>query len=390
VNINEALQDRRTNRSTQQTEFSEFFAPERYLHTKDISKALEASSAAFRYHRHEIALAQFFLDDDFTLTFNGNRFRLTEKGFEDLCKIVKVPVNFAKIIPADLVVSIIERLKFLHQQTVVPISRDDVIVGIVDPMKWTHSRAKVRRPQYLPITAPQILHLIEKVCKDRDDPLSITIADSGLLIEVTDSSLLIEPKPGDVTQIGFAITASETGGPMPQARGYTLRLICSNGATVPEIFGLIRFNTDWRVNLNRRLEAFGAGLQTFALDIDCLRNVYMRITTEPVTDHLFYSLYRQARYIYRNTPHQEHLVDKALGVRQEQRQQLVSHVRRHQADLRSVSTAPIEPPQATNLLAWDIFNSITAMAREETYQRRVSLEDLASDVFRAYMPQNLN
>jgi len=116
----------------------------------------------------------------------------------------------------------------------------------------------------------------------------------------------------------------------------------------------------------------------------------MRITTEPVTDHLFYSLYRQARYIYRNTPHQEHLVDKALGVRQEQRQQLVSHVRRHQADLRSVSTAPIEPPQATNLLAWDIFNSITAMAREETYQRRVSLEDLASDVFRAYMPQNLN
>lgn len=300
-----------------------------------------------------------------------------------------MPVNFAKAIPTDLAATVVDRLKGLHQQIVIPIHREDVVVGIVDPLKWTRSRAKARRPVYQPVTGGQVLQVIKNIWSQADQPPQITIADSGLSVEVLNSKLVLEPTVGDHTRIGVAITSSETGGPMPQARGYTLRLICTNGATAPTTLGLLRFSTDWRVNFDRRLEAFEGGLRTFQVNFDSLRRTYERVAVEPVTDQLFYSLYRQARYIYRHGRGGERLADRALGVQPEQRRQIVAQVRRRQSGMR-IPGASIEGPKHTDLCAWDVFNSITATAREELYRRRVALERLGGDLLSAYSPRAAN
>ena len=363
------------------------FAPERCVHPQTIAEALQLCNSRFHYSRPEIPMQQLFLDDELMLTFHARRYALTEKAFEDLCQLVTVPVRFAKDIPTDLVATIMERLKVLHQQTVVPIHRDDVVVGLVDPRKWTHSRAKESRPHYVPVTNAQLLRVIRDHGADGEDVSRITIADSGMSIEVLNSRQIIEPKVGDVTHVGLVITNSETGGANPQARGYTLRLVCTNGALLPKPFGLLRLSTDWRVSLARRLAAFEAALKTLSVDVQRLQVAYSRLATETLTDYAFYNLYRQVRYLYRYFPNREFLADKTLGVPEASRQQIIAQVRRRQKELRQgVSTAHL--PHPTEHAAWDIFNSITGTARTENYQpRRRALERLAGDLLLPYIPR---
>jgi DNA repair photolyase len=366
------------------------FAPERCAHPQTIDEALQLCNSRFHYSRPEIPMKQLFLDDELMLTFHSQRYALTEQAFEDLCQLVNIPVRFAKNIPTDLVATIMERLKVLHQQTVVPIHRDDVVVGLVDPRKWTHSRAKESRPHYVPVTNAQLLRVIGDHWADRGDAPRITLADSGMSIEVLNSHQTIEPKVGDITHVGLAITNSETGGANPQARGYTLRLVCTNGAMLPKPFGLLRLSTDWRVTLDRRLAAFEAELKSLSVDVQRLHVAYSRLAAETLTDYAFYNLYCQVRYLYRYFPNRELLADKTLGVPEESRQQIISQVRRKQKELREgVSTAHL--PHPTELAAWDIFNSITGTARTENYQpRRLALERLAGDLLLPYIPREPN
>jgi hypothetical protein len=367
----------------------EFFAPEQTLSTTSIEEAQAACETVFHYTRKEISLAQIFLEDDLTLGFNGDRYRLTEPAFDDLCRALAVPVAFAKGIPADLVARIAARLSMLHQQTIVPVCREDVVVGIVDPLKWTGSRAKTRRPHYEPVPGGRLLQVIKNIRTDVDDTPHVTIADSGLCIEVLDRERVVEPRVGDLTRIGVAVTSSETGGPMPQARGCAVRLICTNGATAPTTFGVVRFSTDWRVKSDVRLRAFETALRDFSVDLDLLRSTYKRLASETVTDQLFYSLYRQMRYIYRHVPDGERLAHNALGVEPQQRRQIIAQVRRRQAGARD-GQASVEPPQPTGLGAWDVFNAVTTAAREEPYRRRVALERLGGDLLGAYAPRTPN
>src|SRR5438067_732267 len=77
---------------------------------------------------------------------------LTERAFDDLCRIVNVPLHFAKDIPTDLAASISNRLARPQQKAVAVVRREESVVGIVDPARWTHSRAKTHRPTFLPVS----------------------------------------------------------------------------------------------------------------------------------------------------------------------------------------------------------------------------------------------
>ncbi len=360
----------------------DFLAQEQWLETTDLDEALAACETGFRFSRTEISVAQLSLDSSLALRVGDETYRLTERAFDDLCAIVKLPVSFAKVIPTDLTSTIVQRLKRHHQQTVVLITRDRTVVGIVDPLKWSHrgSPQGTRRPHYQPVEGAVLLRVIQKVWTGLDQALRIVVADSGLLVELVRPGAEIQPRVGDVTRVGLAITSSETGGPMPQARGFTLRLTCTNGAALPEQFGLARFSGDWRVNFEVRLAAFEAELRRLSLDLEALRAVYARLLTERVTDHLFYNLHREVRYIYRRQEHGDALADRALGVDQQVRQEISGQVRRRQAELRRGSPDRLEGPRLTGLLAWDVFNAITAAAREEPYQRRVALQRLGGDL----------
>jgi hypothetical protein len=360
---------------------TDLFAPERSTTASTLEEALAACESIFRYARAEIELGRIFLDDELRLSFNGVSYHLTEKAFDDLCTLLSIPVKFAKGIPTDLVEKIVNRLRDLHQETVVVIHRDEVVVGILSPQKWLRSRAKIHRPCYMPVTNLQVLQMIEKVWKNR--AIQIIISDSGLKVNSISPELSVEPKVGDITKLGLTIISSETGGPMPQAKGYALRLICQNGATLPEDFGILRFSTDWRVSMDRRLEAFAEGLRNFALELERIHKAYQELVSTNLNICLFYNLYRQLRYLCRFCPDPEEKVDAALGIEREKRRELLSLAREWEAAVRRGEV--IGPPPQAGISAWDIFNNLTVAGRDESdYRKRMGLERIAGNLLRVF------
>jgi hypothetical protein len=108
---------------------------------------------------------------------------------------------------------------------------------------------------------------------------------------------------------------------------------------------------------------------------------------EQLDDVRFHNFYRQAQYASRGIANSSEQIDTMFGVTPSRRQELFKQVRSRQAQMRTGSTAVIEPPQSTGLIAWAIFNGITAAARDEMrFSRRTALESLAGDVMQAFMP----
>jgi hypothetical protein len=143
--------------------------------------------------------------------------------------------------------------------------------------------------------------------------------------------------------------------------------------------------------MERRMDRFAAELRslTHALRDKCgyLQAAYTRMAQEYLDDVLFDKFYRQAQYLSRGIGNSSEHIDSIFGVAPDQRQEIFGRVRRRQRELRGAHTAAIEPPQSTDLLAWDVFNGITAAARDEVrYHRRTALESLAGDVVSAFMP----
>ena len=369
----------------------DFFAPERFTSAAGLEEAQHACRTDFHYDRTEIDLDRLFLDEDLQLRLGNQRYLLTEAAFEHLCGVLHVPPRFLRTMPADLASTIVQRLRRLHQHAVVLVHRDDVLVGIVDPDKWARSLAPSRRPHYLPVTYLQVLQMIEKVRKP-ELAVTVNIADSGIGVELVGADIAIEPRPGDITRIGLIVIASETGGPAPTAHGYALRLVCVNGAIAPQDFGVVRFSTDWRVSLERRMEAFVGGLREFTVDMKRIEQAYRNMVANPMTDRLLHRIHRQAAYVYRRSRAPERLADRALGIPDHQRREVVARVRERQRRLRLSAGSSVEAAQPTDIPAWQVFNAITEAARNENepYRQRVALQRLGGDLLLAYAPRQPN
>lgn len=366
--------------STTVTIGTELFVPELQFATDHFDQAKALCDRELVYRRVETTLDLITVDEDFRLTVSGTKYDMTENAFDGLCAVLAIPLQFARQVTLELFGIIVDRLGRLHQQAVVIVIRETVIVGVVNPAKWSHTRANATsRPHFEPVRNIELLTAIEKFWNDRGD-VHIVITDAGVAVDVIDQEKIIEPKVGDVVRVGASITGSETGGPAPVARGYTFRLACSNGAIVPTAFGSVRFSTDWRVRHERRLEVFGAELAEFLVDVDDIRSAYADLIAGELGDQRFWILHRQAAYIYRRLPGHERIADGVLGVDEDHRKALVRSLRQRQEVVRRrPHESFVSMPSGLNL--WDVHNSITAAARKEVdHGRRVALERLGGEM----------
>jgi hypothetical protein len=382
-------------------QFPYFFAPERFITTHSLQESLHFCAKYFAYTQREVAIAQISMDDAFVLAIDGQRFSLTEKANSDLCSILDIPLAFELSIPTDLTALIVRRLKALHTQSVMMITREDedTIVSLVDPMKWAYGRGKnahertKKKPHYLPVPNLALLHMLEKVWSGEDVDTRVILTDEGMQVEYLHNAapFTVEPMVGDVTRVGVAITNSETGGPLPVARGYTLRLRCTNGATVPTDTKLSRFSNDWRCGWQWRFDKFAEALRFLMqeMQIKCaaLQMAYSRMLEAKLDDVQFHTWYAKAQYLYRSMATRSEHIDRIFGVDPDERHAFLTRERKWQKAKRTVTTGGIAPPQLTTLIAWEVFNGITAAARDEIhYYRRIGLESLAADVVSAFMP----
>jgi hypothetical protein len=295
----------------------------------------------------------------------------------------------AQKFPTDLAATVVKRLAGMEQHSVVPVTRDDVCVAVVDPNKWARKKSAEsaggqRQRQYDPLPILTVLDVIKEIRKSDGQTLRLTISDSGLAAELVHADLAVEPQVNDITQVGLRITASETGGDAPLACGFTLRLVCLNGATLSEHFGVVRFDTDPRVKVERRVQKWAEAVAAYVPDVRVLEPAYARMAESHLTDKQFYGLHRRVTYIYRLAQESDERADAALGVGADERRAVVAQVR--QREKRRRKGEEVEGPAETDFATWAIFNALTAQARQETYQRRLDLEGLAGDVLQTYVP----
>ena len=380
------------------TRLPDIFAPEHFFQSSDLEESIHFCAEHFAYEQRETSFAQISIDGDLLLSVDSQQYRLTERAYHDLCNVINIPRAFGTDIPPDLAATVVQRLKARHQQALVLVSRGDTIVSLVDPLKWVKGRetaAKERAKNYrhyLPVPNLSLLRLLEIVWSDSAADTRITLTDTGIQIEILlpDDAFKLEPVVGDVTRIGMVVNNSETGGPLPHATGYTMRLICRNGATVRHDVTPVYFNSDWNWNIERRMHRFAGALHDLLITMqgkhDELQTAYSRMVQEPLHDVEFYGFYRQAQYASRGIPDASGQIDTMFSVTPSQRQAFFKKVRDRQNAMRTGTTAVIEPPQSTGLLAWQVFNGITAAARDEMrYGRRTALESLAGNVLNKYM-----
>ena len=159
-------------------------------------------------------------------------------------------------------------------------------------------------------------------------------------------------------------------------------------------FGIIwyvRFSSDWRCTWDNRCDRFTDDLKSLKQHMQDkfgdLQTAYRRMVDERLDDKHFYDWYRQTEYLFRGVANRSQLIDKIFGLEPDHRKEIINRERQRRRELRDANTTVIEPPQSTDLQTWNVFNGITAAARDEVrYHRRTALEGLASDVLQAYMP----
>jgi hypothetical protein len=339
------------------------------------------------------------MDNDLKLLIDGQRYQVTENAQCDLCKILNIPIEFVRGIPTALTATNIDQLSAIKQQSVIVVARENTIVSVIDTVKWAEGKdkpageRKKKKPPFQPLSNLAFLHLLEKVWSDNEIETRITISDRGVQAELLylDDAFTIEPKVGDITRVGIAISNSETGGPLPVATGYAFRLTCTNGNKIRHNVGDVRFSSDWRCTWENRGNRFTNDLKSLKQNIQDkfgdLQIAYRRMVDERLDDLHFYDWYRQTEYLFRGIAERSKHIDNIFGVEPDQRREIMNRERQRRRERRDANTTVIEPPQSTDLNTWDVFNGITEAARDELrYQRRTALEILGSDVIKAFLP----
>jgi hypothetical protein len=285
---------RRTALAVDDRAYTELFAPEKTLKPESWEEAEKALARDFVYMRTPIQMEQLFVDAEMKVRCGEHRYRVTEKAMADLCAQVEPPLppGLARSWPHDVAAYVLEHLAKVPQKVVIPCVRDDTIVSFIDPTRYRHNGSK-GPAQYRPIPLSTVLDVSKSLWKE-GQKLAIAISDSGLVVSVVAAELKVEPKKGDVTEVGVRLTGSETGGPQPVAQGYTLRLVCSNGASLTDAFGLARFSSDPRVKEQTRLERWSREVAELvpAMDLEVLGAAYARMAEEKMLDQDWRDLYR--------------------------------------------------------------------------------------------------
>src|SRR3712207_1786803 len=148
-------------------QFPHLLVPEQYIQCNNIEESIEICKQHFAYTSIEISLAQLSMDDDLKLLIDGQRYHVTEKAQCDLCKILRLPIEFVWGIPTALTATNVHQLSAIKQQSVIVVARENTIVSVIDTVKWAEGkdkpaseRHKKKRP-YLPLSNLAFLHMLE-------------------------------------------------------------------------------------------------------------------------------------------------------------------------------------------------------------------------------------
>ncbi len=336
--------------------FEQIFMEEKESPAASIEEAIHLAQSEFGISTQTIALSTVKVDEDYRISWNGQWYPVTAWAFSNLLKIVKIPESFGLRIPRDLLADNIERLKQLEARAVIIFLRDGHVVNIV-------------KDGYHPAKNKDVLLMLQMQAS-RWEVGRIRLSDRGMWLTLLDQSLpVIEPRVGDITKLALTLVNSETGGTGLKCSYSAYRLACLNGALVRDEWGSIRWNYDRRVKYETSLTEFENGLLSLSFQANALIKLYSLLPSEQLTDEEMVELWRAVARVV-GPSH----ANAVIKIDEEERKKLVKEVRERWARNRVNLPDQKEKPVLTGFNAYDLFNEVTATARDASYPVARQLE----------------
>jgi len=342
--------------------------PTREDQTADIRTARDLLEQQYPTTYETTTLNDMTLHDDATVEYiplNGkaNRLPFTQGFLESLAKHIRMPLNYAYDIYFNLF-----RENFHRRKAACSCGLTLCIVrgAIVNTAPANYENLRAPNLKIL-----DMLNVEESVWQFKN----ISLSDEGISINFLHPTGVVEPKPGDTIRVGIRVTNSETGGRYAKVTAFTERLVCSNGAVMPDSLGTVWWSTDRRMHETTKLNAFRKKtLELLQGTLPATIAIYDGIRDRQILQREFVHLFRRMNYAL----HSGEQADRILGIATEDRVRVQTHVR---------ELEPGDHGEATPWLVFDLHNRVTAGARQvvpssrnSRFSLRERLEEIGGDL----------
>jgi len=281
------------------------------------------------------------VDNDFS-------YPMTKSALKSLCRILRIPLAYARRIKEDLLVHNINSLKSGLDDRVVIFIINDRIVNIV-------------RHPFICLSNKEIAEHIEMQLNELNCSVNeVRISDAGIDIMLLFTDKRIEPIVGDTSLVGMRIQNSETGFLKgTKANFWVLRQVCSNGATLMAEWGNSEIKFDYELTVEEMMNEFVKQLKQMAIDFGSFTAKYTGLIRIRLSIMQFIRVWRRVAMVsgIRNA-------DEILNTSKDHRASLMKRIDAGQANA------------LTDWNAYDIFNQITEAAKDFEYEKRNQLEGI--------------
>lgn len=315
------------------------FLPDVEVRYKSVDEAINGLNTIFDYGEEIVDLGKLTITPDYALRTNGHAEKITETAFDSLLGLLNIPRSFGRRVPNDLLEVIVHRLREIDSSNPILLFRNDH--GIINMRKEPYER-------------PTLTSLLREI--DATSLEGIACSYNGMHVTTLNEHLVAEPIVGDTVKIGLMMTASETGGALPHANLFTYRLVCSNGAVAGNEIG----SANWSRG--------GSGFEKFLLDLEQLmtRGEHIvgslsNMSKTPMSTKEFANLWLGTTPLLG-----AETSDIVFGVDKKVRTLWLSAARLDHTKSQNF-------PTETSLLRYDVFNALTAHARDLPFLERERL-----------------
>ena len=338
-------------------EFS--FAPTiKPLHTSDVSEALLLTKE-LRVQPEPSYVKNIVVNDDGTVTYNGEPKKITQFGFESFCRKLGIPATFARKIPTDLLLQNIRRLTTTHA--------DDAIVIL------KRENGDIAGIGKLPYKEPSYIDVLSTFA-EKEYLKYINIGEAFLTICFWFDNKPIPRADDDICYVSTTVYSSILQACKVHAFSGVYRNSCENSFIMP-YFGKVKANYKKEDTM---LTKFADTLQCFD------QNIYERLcknfnvfNVRKLYDTERASMWKSLHRVVNSSE-----ADVILKLEEETRKSLLSTVQTRFSDNKRarLEGKPVSENIFTDVLVYDALNSITSFARQNAFEDdKRKLERLAGD-----------
>lgn len=336
------------------------FASVNTLGSTDYKELMDGIKTNFQYNSDTIDFSQLNITDDGTLFWKGsngnkNEGQLTLAAFKALCRRLHIPDPFAKQINWDLLKHNITELSAMSDKQIQVFTRktDGAVVNVAHDM-------------FIPLKHELFLNHIEKNSPNIKRAL---LSDNLLELDITQPRFGdmdyrdLEIEQGDIIESGITLNNSTTGHLLTNAKLFLLRLVCTNGMTMPSSEGFVKLRNKFGRNIESGLDNFLLKLSEMTVDTNKLE-AQLKDLKRPLNVLEYAKYYKGIQGIIKD----EDYVDTSI-FKMDRDQRLI-----YMAQDRAYKKGVLTKLENTNLNGYSVLNNLTDRAKSFDQDTRLKLE----------------